>query len=72
MKEVLRLVFEKIRKNVIFQKLLIKKIENFFGKTAVHVSSPYSGELSCAKAKKSLEPNKYGRNLESKEPDRSS
>ena len=28
----------------------------FFGKTAVHVSSPYSKELSCKKSKKSLEP----------------
>ena len=29
---------------------------NFFGKTAVHVSGPYSKELSCKKSKKSLEP----------------
>ena len=28
----------------------------FFGKTAVHVSCPYSKELSCKKSKKSLEP----------------
>ena len=29
---------------------------NFFGKTAVHVSCPYSKELSWKKSKKSLEP----------------
>ena len=36
-------------------KLLIKKIDHFFGKTAGHVSSPYSDEHLCAKAKNSLE-----------------
>ena len=29
--------------------------QNFFGKTAVYISGPYSKELSCKKAKKSLE-----------------
>ena len=28
---------------------------NFFGKTAVHVSGPYSKELSCKKSRKSFE-----------------
>ena len=42
MKDILWLVFKKILKNLIFRKLLIKKIENFFGKTLWPNSSPYS------------------------------
>ena len=36
------------------QNRLYLQIEIFFGKTAVYISSPYSDEHSCAKAKKSL------------------
>ena len=38
-----------------FSKIAYKKIENFFGKIPRPISSPDSGEHSCAKAKKSLE-----------------
>ena len=60
MSKIVRAVFAQTVKNHDFsliwtQNRLYLQIENFFGKTAVYVSSPYSDEHSCAKAKKSLE-----------------
>ena len=61
MRKIVRAVFAQSVKNLDFgliwrQNRLYLQIENFFGKTAVYVSCPYSDEHSCAKAKKSLEP----------------
>ena len=60
MSKILRAVFAQSVKNLDFgliwrQNRLYLQIENFFGKTAMYVSCPYSDEHSCAKAKKSLE-----------------
>ena len=60
MSKIVRAVFAQSAKNLDFgliwrQNGLCLQIENFFGKTAVYVSSPYRDEHSCAKAKKSLE-----------------
>ena len=60
MSKIVRAVFAQNAKKLKFgliwrQNRLYLQIENFFGKTTVYVSCPYSDEHSCAKAKKSLE-----------------